>query len=177
MSLKNIKHDGVYYNPRLVVKEVIVPSLKNSNKLNIIAGYFTVDSLLEISEGLETFFNSSGKINLILGIPQKGLDSTNKGMVEAMKIAEESKLSSEIVEDFEELLSSNVESLKKEQSYDDKNKQSNIEQPSFLVDLRQPEKLSKDNNLLAEEKIINDEHPEKNKTKKISFLLIKIIQF
>ncbi len=65
---------------------------------------------------------------------------------------------------------SNVESLKKEQSYDDKNKQSNIEQPSFLVDLRQPEKLSKDNNLLAEEKIINDEHPEKNKTKKRSFL-------
>ena len=36
MSLKNIKHDGVYYNPRLVVKEVIVPSLKKSNKLNII---------------------------------------------------------------------------------------------------------------------------------------------
>ena len=114
MSLKNIKHDGVYYNPRLVVKEVIVPSLKKSNKLNIIAGYFTVDSLLEISEGLETFLNSSGKINLVLGIPQKGLDSTNKGMVEAMKIAEESKLSSEIVEDFEELLSSNVGSLNSE---------------------------------------------------------------
>ena len=114
MSLKNIKHDGVYYNPRLVVKDVIVPSLKNSNKLNIIAGYFTVDSLLEISEGLETFLNSSGKINLILGIPQKGLDSTNKGMVEALKIAEESNLSSEIVEDFEELLSSNVESLNSE---------------------------------------------------------------
>ena len=35
-------------------------------------------------------------------------------MVEAMKIAEESKLSSEIVEDFEELLSSNVESLNSE---------------------------------------------------------------
>ena len=44
-------------------------------------------------------------------------------------------------------------------------------QPSFLVDLREPSKLPKSTtDLSEEEKIINEQHPEKNKLKRKSFL-------
>ena len=44
-------------------------------------------------------------------------------------------------------------------------------QPSFLVDLREPNKLQKrTEDLREEEKIINEQHPEKNKPKKKTLL-------
>ncbi|MFL2661414.1 MAG: cell division protein FtsZ [Alphaproteobacteria bacterium] len=44
----------------------------------------------------------------------------------------------------------------------------NEDQPSFLVDLRQPLKTSSEANLLEEDKILKDQHPENNKTVKKS---------
>ena len=40
------------------------------------------------------------------------------------------------------------------------------DQPSFLVDLRQPVKTSSENTLLEEDKIMKDQHPDNNKTLK-----------
>ena len=60
MSLKtiHINETGFYDNPREALDKVIKPATKVSLELNITAGYFTVDSLLEISEGLENFIES-----------------------------------------------------------------------------------------------------------------------
>ena len=102
MSLKSIDHEGVYYNPGEVVNQVVQPALKISNKLDIIAGYFTIESLLEVAEGLEVFLNSSGKIDLIIGVPQKGLDSMNENLVEALVIDNPMSIE-EIKNDFEKL--------------------------------------------------------------------------
>ncbi len=65
---------------------------------------------------------------------------------------------------------SNLKSLDREKSYDVLDEKSQVDQPSFLVDLRHPEKLMKDNDILAQEQIIDKEKPEKNKVNKKSFL-------
>ena len=114
MSLKSISHKGIYYNPREVVETVVKPALKHSKKLSIIAGYFTIESLLEVAEGLEVFLNSSGKINLIIGVPQSGLDELNAGLISAIKIAEESEGNKDYFLEFENLLISSTETLESE---------------------------------------------------------------
>ncbi len=64
---------------------------------------------------------------------------------------------------------SNLKSLDREKSYDVLDEKNQVDQPSFLVDLRHPEKLTKDNDILAQEQIIDKEQPEKNKVNKKSF--------
>ena len=64
---------------------------------------------------------------------------------------------------------SNLKSLDREKSYDVLDEENKVDQPSFLVDLRHPEKLMKDNDILAQEQIIDREQPEKNKVNKKSF--------
>ena len=116
MSLKtiHINEDGLYDNPREALDKVIKPATKIATELNITAGYFTVDSLLEISEGLENFIESNGVINLIIGIPKTGLDNKDKALIEAINIAETSNSSDEIIKNFEELIISGVKSLESE---------------------------------------------------------------
>ena len=116
MSLKtiHINDEGLYDNPREALDKVIKPATKIALELNITAGYFTVDSLLEISEGLENFIDSNGVINLIIGIPKTGLDNKYKALIEAIKIAEASNSSDEIIKNFEELIISGVKSLESE---------------------------------------------------------------
>ena len=116
MSLKtiHINEDGLYDNPREALDKVIKPATKIATELNITAGYFTVDSLLEISEGLENFIESNGGINLIIGIPKTGLDNKDKALIEAINIAEASNSSDEIIKNFEELIISGVKSLESE---------------------------------------------------------------
>ena len=77
--------------------------IKNFKQIDIIAGYFTIESLLEVAEGLEVFLNSSGKIDLIIGVPQKGLDSMNENLVEALKLVDNPMSIEEIKNDFEKL--------------------------------------------------------------------------
>ena len=56
-------------------------------------------------------------------------------------------------------------------SSDDQNSKKEKSQPSFLVDLREPNKFQKrTEDLKEEEKIINEQHPEKNKPKKKTLL-------
>lgn len=114
MSLKSISHEGVYYNPREVVESVVKPALKVSKKLNIIAGYFTIESLLEIAEGLEVFLNSTGKIDLIIGVPQTGLDELNSGLIAAIKLAESNQISGVSLSSIENSVLEATSSLKSE---------------------------------------------------------------
>ena len=62
-----------------------------------------------------------------------------------------------------------INRIKNEITNDNQSNKIDIEQPSFLIDLRQPKKNAKNNELLAEEKILNEQHPEKNKIEKTSF--------
>ena len=64
---------------------------------------------------------------------------------------------------------SGINRIKNEITNDNQSNKIDIEQPSFLIDLRQPEKTAKNNELLAEEEILNEQHPEKNKIEKTSF--------
>jgi len=114
LSLKSISHKGIYYNPREVVETVVKPALKNSKKLNIIAGYFSIESLLEVAEGLEIFLTSTGKINLIIGVPQTGLDELNSNLINAIKIAEDTREHFDIFSEFENLLISSSKSFESE---------------------------------------------------------------
>ncbi len=50
----------------------------------------------------------------------------------------------------------------------EENNNSDTNQPSFLVDLRKPTKLSENNNLNAQEKILSEQHPNKNQSPKKS---------
>jgi cell division protein FtsZ len=65
---------------------------------------------------------------------------------------------------------SNLKNVDKEKSYDALDEKNEVDQPSFLVDLRHPEKLMKDNNILAQEQILEKEQPKENKVNKKSFL-------
>ena len=52
----------------------------------------------------------------------------------------------------------------------EKNTEHNNDQPSFLVDLREPNKLSENkNDLISEEKILYEEHPQNNPAERKSF--------
>lgn len=65
---------------------------------------------------------------------------------------------------------SNLKNEDREKSYDALDEKNQVDQPSFLVDLRHPEKLMKDNDILAQEQILEKEQPEENKVNKKSFL-------
>ena len=65
---------------------------------------------------------------------------------------------------------SNLKNVDREKSYDALDEKNEVDQPSFLVDLRHPEKLMKDNNILAQEQILEKEQPKENKVNKKSFL-------
>ena len=62
-----------------------------------------------------------------------------------------------------------INRIKNEITNDNQSNKIDIEQPSFLIDLRQPEKNAKNNELLAEEKILNEQHQRKIRSKKLLF--------
>ena len=71
--LKNITFNkGVYFEAEEVINEVFIPCMRNSEKLNILAAYFSLDSLLEIAEGLEEFIHNQGKISVVVSVPETG---------------------------------------------------------------------------------------------------------
>ena len=63
---------GSYFEAEDVINEVFIPCMKNSNNLNILAAYFTIDSLLEIAEGLEEFIHNEGKVSVVVSVPETG---------------------------------------------------------------------------------------------------------
>ena len=97
-------------------------------------------------------YNGKFKISVI----STGIDSENyyKDIIHKENLAKLDKTTKS------EILTKDKQKLKKEES-----------QPSFLVDLREPNKIFKKTvDLSEEEKIIDEQHPEKNKPRKKTFL-------
>ena len=90
MKIKDIKvnEEGLYFYPKELKDEIIKPSFKASKTVQILAGYFSIDSFLVIIDGLEVFFNNDGVVNIIIGVPKSGLDPHNKKLIEAIKLSE-----------------------------------------------------------------------------------------
>ena len=104
--------------------------------------------------GLQKDDNYNGKFKI--SVISTGIDSENyyKDIIHKENITNLDNLTNS------RILSKNDQTFKQEKS-----------QPSFLVDLREPNKLQKRNeDLREEEKIINEQHPEKNKPKKKTLL-------
>ena len=104
--------------------------------------------------GLQKDDNYNGKFKI--SVISTGIDSENyyKDIIHKENITKLDNITNS------RILSSNDQNSKQEKS-----------QPSFLVDLREPNKLQKrTEDLREEEKIINEQHPEKNKPKKKTLL-------
>lgn len=69
MSLKDISIRGSYTGKgKQILDDFLLPTLKESIKYNRITGYYTIESLLAISQGIETLFENNGTMRLIIGI-------------------------------------------------------------------------------------------------------------
>ena len=74
MKIKDIKvnEEGLYFYAKELKEEIIKPSFKASKTVQILAGYFSIDSFLVIIDGLEVFFNNDGVVNIIIAVPIDG---------------------------------------------------------------------------------------------------------
>ena len=90
MRIKEIEvnEEGLYFYPKELKDEIIKPSFKASKKVQLLVGYFSIDSFLPIIEGLEVFFNNEGIVHVNIGVPKSGLDPHNIKLVEALRLAE-----------------------------------------------------------------------------------------
>ena len=84
MSLNNVNFKrGSYFEAEDLINEVYTPCMKESENLNILSAFFGVESLLEISEGLEGFINKKGKISLVVSVPDKGMGEHDISLLKA----------------------------------------------------------------------------------------------
>ena len=72
----------------------MLPTISSAKSYDRITGYYTIDSLLAISQGIEDLFDKGGKMRLIVGI-----HSVPKELIEAHLIDEAVKLQAEILGD------------------------------------------------------------------------------
>lgn len=82
MSLKNIHIKGSYTGMgEKILTDFLLPTLKEAISYDRITGYFTVDSLISIANGIESLHEKKGKMRLIIGIhslPEELIDATLK---------------------------------------------------------------------------------------------------
>ena len=84
MSLNTVNFKrGSYFEAEDLIREVYTPCMKESEKLNILSAFFGVESLIEISEGLEQFINKKGKISLVISVPEKGMGEHDISLLKA----------------------------------------------------------------------------------------------
>ena len=102
---------GSYFEAEDVINEVFIPCMKNSNNLNILAAYFTIDSLLEIAEGLEEFIHNEGKVSVVVSVPETG--AMNPHDVSLLKAHTDEFMNNDY-HDFEKQLLAEVGDLRKE---------------------------------------------------------------
>lgn len=80
MGLKDINIKGSYTGKgQNILNEFLLPSLSNAVKYDRITGYFTIDSLISIANGIDSIRRKSGKMRLIVGvhsIPEELIDAT-----------------------------------------------------------------------------------------------------
>lgn len=93
MGLKDIKIKKEYRIPRDdIISEFYIPLLKKSNGYDRSVGYFSSDSLIELSYGIAEFVKNGGKIRLIVSpnLSKEDYDAINRGYEEREKIIENS---------------------------------------------------------------------------------------
>lgn len=82
MSLKDIEFQYTYRSSsNQMVNDFYIPCLKESTEYDRAVGYFTSESLSLLSEGLEPFVNSAGKIRIIANpnLKEEDLEAIEKG--------------------------------------------------------------------------------------------------
>ena len=87
MSLKDINIRGSYTGKGItILNEFLLPSLNNATEYDRITGYFTIDSLISIANGIDSIRRKNGKMRLIVGvhsIPEEMIDVTiNRKQIE-----------------------------------------------------------------------------------------------
>lgn len=69
MSLKDIDIRGSYTGKgEDILEDFLLPVLKQSVCYDRITGYYTIESLLAISQGIESIFEKQGTMRLIIGL-------------------------------------------------------------------------------------------------------------
>lgn len=80
MSLKDINVKGSYTGKgKNILNDFLLPSLNNAIEYDRITGYFTIDSLISIANGIDSIRRKEGKMRLIVGvhsIPEEIIDAT-----------------------------------------------------------------------------------------------------
>ena len=81
MSIKELPIKYNYFgNGKLLLNEFLLPVLTEATSYDRITSYYTIDSLLAISQGISALFEKAGKMRLILGIhsvPSELLDAVS----------------------------------------------------------------------------------------------------
>lgn len=79
MSLKNIDIKTSYAGKgREILKQFLLPSINASVHYDRVTSFYTVESLLAISQGIESLYSKQGKMRLIIGIhsiPEEFIDA------------------------------------------------------------------------------------------------------
>ena len=80
MGLKDLKIELSYAGKgEIILRDFLLPSISESVFYNRITSFYTIDSLLAISQGLEFMFQRKGKMRLIIGIhsfPKEIIDAS-----------------------------------------------------------------------------------------------------
>ena len=82
MGLRNLNIELSYAGKGdLILKDFLLPSISQSVFYDRITSFYTIDSLMAISQGLESLFQRKGKMRLIIGIhsfPKEMVDASLK---------------------------------------------------------------------------------------------------
>lgn len=82
MSIRDINIKNSYVGKgEIILQDFLIPALKESYTYDRITSFYSIDSLLAISQGIESLFEQSGKMRLIIGlhsVPNELLDAITK---------------------------------------------------------------------------------------------------
>ena len=82
MSLQDLNLKSSYTGKgSKILSDFLLPSLDNSIEYDRITGYFTIDSLLSIANGIDSIRKKNGKMRLVIGmhsIPEEIIDAVTK---------------------------------------------------------------------------------------------------
>lgn len=67
-NFTDLKLEVFYAGTNKVLREFLIPVLERSHTYDRLTGFFSVDSLLSISEGIEHIWHKNGRMRLVIGI-------------------------------------------------------------------------------------------------------------
>lgn len=69
MKLSELEIKNTYVGKgKIILNDFLLPLLSETNQYDRITGYYTIESLLAISQGVESLFEKKGKMRLLIGI-------------------------------------------------------------------------------------------------------------